>query len=308
MPEPAGVPGPRAPIRAIVAGLMMIGAAHRAVGQPSPSAPRRTNETAGLQRPAIDYRVRVTPADTTGIDVTVRLRGTGDTLVLAMPAHAEYDEKTWRLVRQIRATSPQGPATVTRVDSSRWRVVTAGGEVTVQYRLAVPPAAQQPRGAWRNVVTSTGALFGGPYGLLYLLGAERMPVHIALDIPADWSVATALDTTSDSRQLYAASFDVVAESPILVGRLRRWNFIAGKTPHHVVYWPLANAAPFDTARLVESIRRIAEQAVALFGRAPHRDYTFLIQDGAFGALEHPDCVTLGITSAGLAAGDWRGAI
>jgi predicted metalloprotease with PDZ domain len=42
------------------------------------------------------------------------------------------------------------------------------------------------------------------------------------------------------------------------------------------------------------------QAVALFGRAPYREYTFLVQDGAYGALEHLNSVTLGVPSADLA--------
>ena len=48
------------------------------------------------------------------------------------------------------------------------------------------------------------------------------------------------------------------------------------------------------------IKRIVRQAVALFGRAPYREYTFLLQDGAFGALEHLNSVTLGVRSAGMA--------
>src|SRR5206468_9202778 len=40
--------------------------------------------------------------------------------------------------------------------------------------------------------------------------------------------------------------------------------------------------------------------VALFGRAPYRDYTFLFVDGTYGALEHRNSVTLGAPSADLA--------
>ena len=37
----------------------------------------------------------------------------------------------------------------------------------------------------------------------------------------------------------------------------------------------------------------------MFGRAPYRDYTFMIQDGAFGGLEHANTVTMGAPSANL---------
>jgi len=42
------------------------------------------------------------------------------------------------------------------------------------------------------------------------------------------------------------------------------------------------------------------EAVAVFRTAPWREYSFLIEDGALGALEHPDSLTIGIPSASLA--------
>jgi predicted metalloprotease with PDZ domain len=53
--------------------------------------------------------------------------------------------------------------------------------------------------------------------------------------------------------------------------------------------------------LITGIEGIVRRATALFGRAPYRDYTFLFQDAAFGALEHANSVTLGIRSSDLAA-------
>ena len=61
------------------------------------------------------------------------------------------------------------------------------------------------------------------------------------------------------------------------------------------------ATPFDTAALVNGVQRITREAIRLFGRAPYRDYTFLFQDGAYGALEHASSVTVGTPSAELAA-------
>jgi predicted metalloprotease with PDZ domain len=86
---------------------------------------------------------------------------------------------------------------------------------------------------------------------------------------------------------------------VLVGRLREWQFTVDDVPHRVVYWPLPNAAPFDTAALVGGTERLVRGTVALFGRAPYRDYVFQLQDGADGALEHPNSVTLGAPSRSL---------
>jgi predicted metalloprotease with PDZ domain len=48
------------------------------------------------------------------------------------------------------------------------------------------------------------------------------------------------------------------------------------------------------------LERLARAAVALFGRAPYRDFTFQVQDGAVGSLEHGNSVSLGAPSARLA--------
>ncbi|HEX4632609.1 MAG TPA: hypothetical protein VH163_02175 [Gemmatimonadales bacterium] len=45
---------------------------------------------------------------------------------------------------------------------------------------------------------------------------------------------------------------------------------------------------------------MVSQAAALFGGLPYARYTFLYVDKAYGALEHPDAVTLGAPSADLA--------
>ena len=79
----------------------------------------------------------------------------------------------------------------------------------------------------------------------------------------------------------AANAATLMDSPILVGHLRQWRFVEGGVPHRVVYWPLPNATPFDTTAFVSGIQRLVRQALALFGRAPYREYTFLFEDGAF---------------------------
>jgi predicted metalloprotease with PDZ domain len=150
------------------------------------------------------------------------------------------------------------------------------------------------------VLAPHGGLLGGPHTFLYVLGAELAPAHVTLDLPRDWQVATGLVPTADPRTFFAPSADVLVDSPILIGRLRSWRFAVHGVPHRVVYWPLPDATPFDTAAFVSGIERLVGQAVSLFGRAPYRDYTFTLQDGAYGALEHLNSVTLGAASADLA--------
>jgi predicted metalloprotease with PDZ domain len=135
---------------------------------------------------------------------------------------------------------------------------------------------------------------------MYVLGATLAPAHVALELPAGWDAATGLTPTADPRTFFAPSADVLIDSPILAGRFRRWRFSVDGVPHNIVYWPAPNATPFDSTAFVGGIERLARQTIALFGRAPYREYTFLYQDDSYGGLEHVNSVTLGAPSAELA--------
>ena len=260
-------------------------------------------------KPSIQYTLRVDSTDLSGWTVEIRLRTTSDTIRLAMAAHPEYDDRYWRYVRDFAVDR----GTVTRVDSAVWQVVAPRGAVTVRYRIALPPAETGLRAAWRPYLTPTGGLIGGPHAFMYVLGAKDSTVMVTLRLPASWEIATGLSDAlprggqgtrrGSEREWWYAATDAatLVDSPILVGRLREWRFVEDGVTHRVVYWPLPNATPFDTIAFVSGIQRLVHQTLALFGRAPYREYTFQFEDGAFGGgLEHRNSVTLGAQSADLA--------
>ncbi len=251
-------------------------------------------------QPVVDYTVRVDADDTTGYDVVTHITNVADTFDVAMVAHPEYDDRYWRYVTDLRVEASGGYAAITRVDSALWRVRAPGGEVTLSYRLALPARTDAQRASYRPFVARTGALVGGAHTFMYVVGATLAPVRVHLEAPAAWDVATGLEPTVDPRSFFAPSVKVLVESPILMGRLRSWRFTVAGAPHRVAYWPAPGAAAFDTTAFVDGIERIVRQAVALFGSAPWRDFTFLLQDGAYGSLEHPNSVTIGVPSATLA--------
>ena len=252
---------------------------------------------AGTLKPAVNYTLRVDSSDLSGWSVEIRLRTVSDTFRLAMAAHPEYDDRYVRYVTSF--TVEPNSAIVSKVDSAVWQVITPRGDVRVRYRLA-PRAEPLPRAAWRPFLSATGGLLGGPHAFMYLLGAERMPVTVTLDLPRSWRVATGLTSTRDPRVFTAPNAATLMEAPVLAGHFRDWRFTERGIPHRIVYWPLPDATPFDTAAFVSGIHRMVAQVFALFGSAPYRDYTFLFQDGAYGGLEHPNSVTLGIRSVNLA--------
>ncbi len=256
-------------------------------------------ERSAAARPVADYVIHVDPADTTGFGVSMHVGNVPDTFRVAMAAHPEYDDAYWRYLADLHAESPRGTASITPVDHGLWRVVTTGGDVTIRYRLVLPA---QPGGryAYRPFVSRSGAMVGDIHSLMYVVGATQAPAHVTVDVPADWTIATGLEPGAQPRTFIAPNASALLDSPILAGHVAEWRFTVDGVPHRVVYWPAPRAAVFDTAAFVGGIERIVQQAVALFGDAPYRDYTFLFRDSAFGSLEHANSVTIGIPAADLA--------
>ena len=274
--------------RTAVALLALVAFAGNARAQHPLSHPVDAVEVRFAQRqPVIAYTLRVDSADLSGFGVELRIRNAPDTFRLAMMAHPEYDDRYWRYLEGIHAesrVSQARPAAVTREDSALWRVVAPGGEVTVRYRIRLPVADNAMRGAWRPFLAPTGGLVGGPHSFLYVVGSTLAPVHVALELPSSWDIATGLVPSADRHHYFAPSADVLVDAPILVGRLANWSFVADDVPHRIVYWARPGATQFDTTAFADGVKRLVDQTLLLFGRAPYREYAFLVQDGAYGAL------------------------
>lgn len=244
--------------------------------------------------PDVTYTIRVDAADLSAFEVTMNVRRAPPSFTLAMFSHPEYDDRYWRFVDHVTADGGM----IAHDSGPVWHVTNASGDLTIHYRLVLPPPSGVQRPAWKPFLTATGGLVDAPHALLYIVGADRGPSEVRLVLPAGWRIATPL--AGDANQFRARSVADLMEAPFLLGLLREWDFRVANTPHRVFYWDAPDGKAFDTTRFVAHIRDVATQAAALFGGLPYARYTFLYQDQGYGALEHPDAVTLGAPSADLA--------
>ncbi len=250
-------------------------------------------------QPIVGYTLQVDSTDLSSFNVEMRLRNVSDTFRVAMVAHPEYDDRFWRYVEDLRVETKNGEGKVLREDSALWRIMGIGGEVVLRYKIHLPTPHEGQRAVWRPFLSPTGGLVGAIHSFMYVVGATLAPSHITLKLPQGWMVATGLEATADSYTFFAPSVGVLVDCPILVGQFKTWQFTVDQVPHRVIYWPLPNAVPFDTTTLVSYIQKFVQKSNTLFGRLPYREYSFLLQDGAFGALEHCNSVTVGVPSADL---------
>lgn len=252
-------------------------------------------------QPVVDYLLTVDSTDFSSFAVEMKVRNVPDTFHVAMVAHPEYDDRYWRYVEDFFVEAKKGTGKVVRQDSALWKIITNGKEAVLRYRIHLPEVTGI-RSSWKAYLTPTGGLVGGPHSFMYVVGATLIPSHVTFDIPGDWVIATGLQATSDKRVFYASSVAVLVDDPVFIGKFKSWWFTVDNTPHRIIYWPLPDAKAFDTTMLVSSIEKLVQQAVLLFGRPPYREFSFMLEDGALGSLEHNNSATIGAPSSQLANG------
>lgn len=120
---------------------------------------------------------------------------------------------------------------------------------------------------------------------MYIDGALRLPATVTLKPAAQWTtISTGLDPLSGSKDtFFARDFDVLYDSPILLGNHEVLTFNVQGVPHRVV---LEEPEKFNHAEFTADLKRMVEAAVAIIGDIPYRHYTFLIMGEGQGGLEH----------------------
>jgi predicted metalloprotease with PDZ domain len=253
--------------------------------------------------PVVDYAVSVRGVDRSGFGVAVEIGNLSDSAVaLSLPNWAPGAYRItngWRRVHDLAATDAAGATLpVTKPDSLTWLVHTgAARTLLVRYTVAARDTANN-----RSYLRPAVGLIDGPSTFLYLAGHQNLPSHVRFDLPAGWRVGTGLMATPDSTVYFAPSYDVLIDSPILVGRFQRWVFTAAGTPHQVLVANDGRPAAFDTVAFVAMVRRIARTEIGIFGQAPYKDYSFIFVVGAGGGLEHLNSTTIGLNADRMAAG------
>ena len=250
---------------------------------------------AASQTPSpVHYTIRIDAADLTGVDVEMRFLTSRLPTRIAMAAHPEYDDRYYRYIENLTATSDARPVTVTREQDPVWRLDGAHGAVVVKYRLRFPPQVNSFREAWKPFLTPTGGMVGDLHTLMYIVGGEKRRARLTLDMPAGWKAASGLEPTPDART-FTGTVEHMLDAPVMLGKFEEWKFEAGGVPHKIVLWSSADANPVDTAPIVQGIKGLADEAIKAFGKPPYPRYAFLLDNGGQAALEHATSVNIGVS-------------
>jgi predicted metalloprotease with PDZ domain len=130
-------------------------------------------------------------------------------------------------------------------------------------------------------------------------GKLNLPVIIRLQTPAEWPVvATGLNAFQGKKnQYFAPDFDILYDSPLLVGDLQSLpSFEVNGVPHHFIGYAMGE---FDGAGLMQDLKKIIQQAVDMIGHLPYEHYTFIGLGPGQGGIEQLNSTAVSFTGNSL---------
>jgi predicted metalloprotease with PDZ domain len=254
--------------------------------------------------PQLSYTVTVRGADRSAFYVELRIANPPNPSRLVIP---NWAPGAYRLmdsgqnIAGFTATTTTGDALPVTPDSEiSWTVDTKGATgIVVRYSAALRDPVQWRRPNNRWFLRAGSGIIDGPRTFMYLDGWKLTPAQVTFRLPVGWRIATGLVATTDSTTYWAPSYDVLIDSPVLVGHFLDYRFSAGGRPHRAVV-DLGGVRPQAGRTFVDMLRRISETTIGIFGNAPYKDYTYIFVAGRGGGLEHLNSTTIGVTTEVLA--------
>ncbi|KAF0241409.1 MAG: peptidase M61 domain-containing [Planctomycetota bacterium] len=208
----------------------------------------------------------------------------GGSIDLAMPAWTPGYYKIQNHARNIRdftAKSAAGDLAWEMVDKQTWRIQTGNaGAITLRYRV------------YAHQLTATGAdltdehaYFHASWICMYVVGALSTPSTLRLHPLPGWKTATGLDPAPGENTYAAPDYDILVDSPVLMGNLDIREFSAGGALHQVV---LHGNPVYDRAAMTKDVEKIVNAQLAAMGAPPYKRYVFLLMFPRWGSggLEH----------------------
>jgi predicted metalloprotease with PDZ domain len=169
-----------------------------------------------------------------------------------------------------------------KVTKDTWRVA-AGGAPTIELSYDVYGATSFAA----NTYLGEDRAYLSPSGVfLYLPQMTQHPVTVTIQLPPSWrQISTGLEPVSNkSNTFYAPNFDVLFDSPILMGNQEYLRFDVKGVPHFVAIENLSETV--DRKKMIADLQKMVTAATQLIGDVPYKHYTFLMMGRGNGGIEH----------------------
>ncbi len=126
----------------------------------------------------------------------------------------------------------------------------------------------------------------------YPINNLQQPVQVTVKKTDQWKdIATGLDPVKGSSNAFMAKdFDILYDSPILIGNLEELeSFRVQGISHRFIGYKPGN---FDKVKFMSDLKKIVETASSLIGDIPYDHYTFIAIGPGRGGIEHLNNTTI----------------
>jgi predicted metalloprotease with PDZ domain len=220
-----------------------------------------------------------------------------DTLLLKMPAWTPGYYQMLNFVNNvsnIKAYTSNGTKLlIQRQHKNGWKVASPGKKaITVEYDVkatrsfVATPYLDRNRG------------FISPPGIfLHIAGALNNPAMVTVTLPSGWTAASGMESNHSDNSFMASDFDVLYDSPILLGPLEELpSFTVAGVKHRFIGY---NLGEFDRNSFIADLEKIVTTSINLIGHIPYKEYTFLAIGPGPGGIEHLNSTTFGWSAESL---------
>jgi predicted metalloprotease with PDZ domain len=176
-----------------------------------------------------------------------------------------------------------------------WMVYTKKApSITLSYDVSAtrPFVAANYLDEERGYISPAG-VFVHPAGMI------KNPVTVTVKPYSKWNtVATGMDTVKGKRRTYyAPNYDILYDSPLLMGNLEKFpSFTVKNIPHHFVAF---KPGEFDRKEFMDDLKKIVTTASGIIGEIPYKHYTFIAIGPGGGGIEHLNSTTISFTGSPL---------
>jgi predicted metalloprotease with PDZ domain len=196
----------------------------------------------------------------------------------------------WKNVQNFKVTDQDGRALIwSKTANTIWRVKSENSavvKISYDVRASVLFVANNYLDENRGYIIP-GGLF------MYLDQELRHPVTVKIKPYSKWPglFATGLDTVHRQNHVYYAdNFDVLYDSPILMGRLEVFPaFIVSGKPHYFIAYDMPAT---DKEEFMNNLQKIVETGSRIIGDVPYTHYSFLSIGKGGGGIEHLNSASL----------------
>jgi predicted metalloprotease with PDZ domain len=134
---------------------------------------------------------------------------------------------------------------------------------------------------------------------LYLENNLQISPTVQILKPNNWSnIATGLSQVSNKNYTYkAANYDILFDSPILIGNLEELqSFYIKDIKHRFIGYNLGN---FNKEKFISDLSKVIKAGVNIIGDIPYTEYTFIGIGPGRGGIEHLNNTTVSFDGRGL---------